>query len=464
MRACGVAAGRAHSMVVTVRGALYVFGAGGDGQLGLGLTTRADELGSCLPTALDPMRRPHWTPTLLLGPPPLNAAAAAAAVPATSPAPATRPTGATSNCSTPPASNTPYTTPRSTSPPCATRDAAPCGTPTTLRRPLGAVAAITKSPSAFRRNAIRDAFRLTPSAATSSDEPVKEKGVVADEGNGWLLPASGCRFSACVTTQRRLYTWGCGRRGELGHGRMRADEPAPRLVAALAALHVWQLAAGEAHCACLAAPEHGHKPAVLYLWGAAAASSAGGGAPRLDCDVPRALHTATTVTHVACGGDDTTFFCFATPPPEEKSAHAALAAASPAAARMPYRPRHQPTFLAAVADVTRKERQWSSVPLAHWKRAVRLMAEQLPSPGLLRAAERYAGAAPPSNSLLRSAAYRSALTGWVVPQARAHATPHTHGHQHGHAHALAHAHAHVHMHIAYCRWSWSSGLAPPPMT
>ena len=69
MRARGVAAGRAHSAVVTVRGALYVFGAGGDGQLGLGLTTRADGLGSSLPLALDPLRRPHWTPTLL-GPPP----------------------------------------------------------------------------------------------------------------------------------------------------------------------------------------------------------------------------------------------------------------------------------------------------------------------------------------------------------------------------------------------------------
>lgn len=250
--------------------------------------------------------------------------------------------------------------------------------------------------------------------------------MAADEANGWLLPACGGRFSACVSTQRRLYTWGCGRRGELGHGAMRGDEPAPRLVAALAALHVWQLVSGEAHCACLAAPEHGHTPAVLYLWGRGAAtfSSVGGGAPRLDCDVPRPLHAATPILLVACGGDDTTFFCFATPPPEEKPAHTAPGTASPAAARTPRRPRHQPALLAAVADVTRKERQWSSVPLAQWKLAVRLMAEQLPSPGLLRAAERYAGAAPPSNSLLRSAEWYAALSGWV-PQAH---TPCTYMH------------------------------------
>ena len=74
------------------------------------------------------------------------------------------------------------------------------------------------------------------------------------------------------------------------------------------------------------------------------------------------------------------------------------------------------SYKRGMADVTRKERHWSSVPLAHWKRAVRLMAEQLPSPGLLRAAERYAGAAPPSNSLLRSAEWYAALSAWAVPQ------------------------------------------------
>ncbi len=189
---------------------------------------------------------------------------------------------------------------------------------------------------------------------------------------------------------RRVYTWGRGARGELGHGAARRDENAPRVVAALRAVRVAQLAAGEQHCACLTEPEMVHVPARVYVWGAYhGAPAARGGAP-LDGDVPRLLPLAASVLLITCGGG-ATLLTFATPPPDEQPLAAApAAAASAAAAKAAPKLRHRSgrVGIDCISNQRDLRREWSSVPLARWKLAVRLAAKQRPSPELLRAAER----------------------------------------------------------------------------
>ncbi len=161
VKVSAIAAGQAHSAFATAGGELLVCGAGGDGQLGLGQTAGAAAVG------LDPSRRPRWSPTPL-GPPQstvVSAAAPSAAAPAPS-APSLASLGVRSLAAS-----------ESSSSLCSS-----------MRSPLG-----LRSATLSRRSAASTLL----GAALGADG-----GDGGGEPDGWLLPACGARFSACVSRRR----------------------------------------------------------------------------------------------------------------------------------------------------------------------------------------------------------------------------------------------------------------------
>lgn len=84
--------------------------------------------------------------------------------------------------------------------------------------------------------------------------------VAAGEGVRALAVSDAC--TAAVTSEGRLYTWGSGRSGQLGHGDV-LPAPAPRLVRGLGwpRVRVVAVSAGPHHTGAVAADGR------LYCWG-----------------------------------------------------------------------------------------------------------------------------------------------------------------------------------------------------
>ncbi len=64
----------------------------------------------------------------------------------------------------------------------------------------------------------------------------------------------------CVTSKRKLFTWGCGKQGRLGLG-SEEDVLHPTEVVLLSNMRVSQVSAGESHCAAIT------QAGKVYVWG-----------------------------------------------------------------------------------------------------------------------------------------------------------------------------------------------------
>ena len=69
-------------------------------------------------------------------------------------------------------------------------------------------------------------------------------------GQRVLAVACGSFYTAAVTDNYDLYTWGCGRDGQLGHGD-RSSPKSPKIVDALVPYAVIQVACGEYHASAI---------------------------------------------------------------------------------------------------------------------------------------------------------------------------------------------------------------------
>jgi alpha-tubulin suppressor-like RCC1 family protein len=79
-------------------------------------------------------------------------------------------------------------------------------------------------------------------------------------GRKVVLVACGHEHSCALTQGGRLWSWGCGLHGRLGHG-AEQDEPAPRLCEALLGCHVRAVACGGAHTVAVVSPSR------VFSWG-----------------------------------------------------------------------------------------------------------------------------------------------------------------------------------------------------
>jgi alpha-tubulin suppressor-like RCC1 family protein len=101
--------------------------------------------------------------------------------------------------------------------------------------------------------------------------------------------AAGVAHTAALDAQGRLWTWGFGEAGRLGHGES-LDELVPRAVAALDDIRLCAVSAGGAHTAAVSIDGD------LYMWGALSEFDE----PQL---VPRQLPTGgSAISSVSCGG------------------------------------------------------------------------------------------------------------------------------------------------------------------
>ncbi|KAG2493890.1 hypothetical protein HYH03_007827 [Edaphochlamys debaryana] len=91
---------------------------------------------------------------------------------------------------------------------------------------------------------------------------------------GVLQVAAGETHSAALTADGRLFTWGRGKYGQLGHGDW-ANRPGPHAVAALRGLRATQVACGDDHTLVITAPGPSAAPAPAS---ASASASRGEGA------------------------------------------------------------------------------------------------------------------------------------------------------------------------------------------
>lgn len=109
--------------------------------------------------------------------------------------------------------------------------------------------------------------------------------------------ACGATCSAAVTADGKLYTWGDGASGILGHGSLNS-ETAPRLVETLASHTVTSVCLSDRHAAALIAD------GTLFTWGDGAGGKLGHGS-ETDVLVPTLVAGLTSVSDVALGANHT---------------------------------------------------------------------------------------------------------------------------------------------------------------
>jgi len=102
---------------------------------------------------------------------------------------------------------------------------------------------------------------------------------------------------AAVSESGVLFTWGKGQNGRLGHGGTES-ELIPKAVEALAGYHVSQVSCGDFHTACVML-----NPTHVYTWGLGLSGRLGHG-DEADCQLPTLVEAlaGVHVTCVACGG------------------------------------------------------------------------------------------------------------------------------------------------------------------
>ncbi|XP_026192032.1 E3 ubiquitin-protein ligase HERC2 [Cyclospora cayetanensis] len=120
--------------------------------------------------------------------------------------------------------------------------------------------------------------------------------------------ALGTHHSACTTTDGELYTWGQGRR--LGHEQSgEADQPLPRRVEALVGFFVHRVACGERHTVCVL------NSGDIWAWGTSRAVGHGDPSVPPNAPTPLRLLRGKGVSSVACGGPRSIALCNASHAP-----------------------------------------------------------------------------------------------------------------------------------------------------
>ncbi|CAG9575570.1 unnamed protein product [Danaus chrysippus] len=109
---------------------------------------------------------------------------------------------------------------------------------------------------------------------------------------------SGGKHALALTADGKVYSWGEGEDGKLGHGN-RITLEAPRLIESLAGERVISIACGSAHSACVTARGH------LYTWGLGEYGRLGHGDDNIQL-VPKMVEALANyrVIQVACGSRD----------------------------------------------------------------------------------------------------------------------------------------------------------------
>ncbi|XP_049884481.1 probable E3 ubiquitin-protein ligase HERC2 isoform X2 [Pectinophora gossypiella] len=114
---------------------------------------------------------------------------------------------------------------------------------------------------------------------------------------------SGGKHCLALSADGEVYSWGEGEDGKLGHGN-RVSYDRPKLITALSGLEVVQIACGGAHSACLTARGR------IYTWGKGRYGRLGHGDSE-DQLVPKMVEALTSyrVIDVACGSGDAQTLC-----------------------------------------------------------------------------------------------------------------------------------------------------------
>ena len=98
-------------------------------------------------------------------------------------------------------------------------------------------------------------------------EPRSANLICLNEGQGRAVAvvAASNNFSALITNQHELYTFGCGDFGCLGHGDTE-HQIAPKMVEKLAGRRVTDVVTGDFHVTAIIDDEHSHS--YMWSWGA----------------------------------------------------------------------------------------------------------------------------------------------------------------------------------------------------
>lgn len=116
--------------------------------------------------------------------------------------------------------------------------------------------------------------------------------------NGHIIRQAACggNMSAVVVDNGMVFTWGQGRAGQLGHGD-RSNESIPRPLTALAGEHIRQISVGTRHMAAVTSDGR------LFTWGDGMGGRLGHGDINDQCEPKQVLGLAgNRIVHVSCGG------------------------------------------------------------------------------------------------------------------------------------------------------------------
>uniref|UniRef100_A0A182M4V1 HECT domain-containing protein n=1 Tax=Anopheles culicifacies TaxID=139723 RepID=A0A182M4V1_9DIPT len=109
----------------------------------------------------------------------------------------------------------------------------------------------------------------------------------------------GTAHSLALTNWGQVFSWGSNAVGQLGHDTENGRQPTPRMIKAIGAKHVVQIASGQYHC--LALTNNGE----LYAWGSNSYGQLGIGTTNEKVPIPTLVQSlaGVPIAFIACGGN-----------------------------------------------------------------------------------------------------------------------------------------------------------------
>lgn len=109
----------------------------------------------------------------------------------------------------------------------------------------------------------------------------------------------GTAHSLALTNWGQVFSWGSNAVGQLGHDAENGRQPTPRMIKAIGAKHVVQIASGQYHC--LALTNNGE----LYAWGSNSYGQLGIGTTSEKVPMPTLIQSlaGVPIAFIACGGN-----------------------------------------------------------------------------------------------------------------------------------------------------------------
>uniref|UniRef100_A0A8W7PDC2 RCC1-like domain-containing protein n=1 Tax=Anopheles coluzzii TaxID=1518534 RepID=A0A8W7PDC2_ANOCL len=109
----------------------------------------------------------------------------------------------------------------------------------------------------------------------------------------------GTAHSLALTNWGQVFSWGSNAVGQLGHDADNGRQPTPRMIKAIGAKHVVQIASGQYHC--LALTNNGE----LYAWGSNSYGQLGIGTTSEKVPMPTLIQSlaGVPIAFIACGGN-----------------------------------------------------------------------------------------------------------------------------------------------------------------